>query len=162
MWKEVPTVGGNIGGIPLQIINGETSFSVNTVKLATEKTLYILKHPEEAKMMGKKGKEHAKENFLVTRHLKKYLNLFLSLTESPWAIYSFGLGVFSDSLEDASVDLHLLKRALESTHFKIAEECFSEIFTGYTQIVGSKRAKEIFENVEKIRLRGRYTLRIDT
>lgn len=74
----------------------------------------------------------------------------------------FGLGVFSDSLEDASVDLHLLKRALESTHFKIAEECFSEIFTGYAQIVGSERAKEIFNNVEKIRLRGRYTLRGDT
>ena len=73
----------------------------------------------------------------------------------------FGLGVFSDSLEDASVDLHLLKRALESTHFKIAEECFSEIRAGYAQIAGSERTKEIFDNVEKIRLRGRYTLRSD-
>ena len=36
----------------------------------------------DSKMMGKKGKEHVKENFLVTKHLKKYLNLFLSLTES--------------------------------------------------------------------------------
>ena len=74
----------------------------------------------------------------------------------------FGLGVFSDSLEDASVDLHLLKRALESTHFKIAEECFSEIRAGYAQIVGSEHTKEIFDNVEKIRLRGRYMLRSDT
>jgi len=82
LWKEVPAVGGNVGGIPLQIINGETGFLVNTVEEATEKTLYLLKHPEEAKMMGKKGKEHVKENFLVTKHLKKYLNLFLSLTES--------------------------------------------------------------------------------
>jgi len=73
----------------------------------------------------------------------------------------FGLGVFSDSLEDASVDLHLLKRALESTHFKIAKESFSEICAGYAQIVSSERAKEIFDNVEKIRLRGRYMLRSD-
>jgi len=80
LWKEVPVVGGNVGGIPLQIINGETGFLVNSVEEAAEKTLYLLKHPEEAKEMGKKGKEHVKENFLVTKHLKKYLELFLSLT----------------------------------------------------------------------------------
>ncbi|HDQ05267.1 MAG TPA: glycosyltransferase [Candidatus Bathyarchaeota archaeon] len=82
LWKEVPVVGGNVGGIPLQIIDGETGFLVNTVEEAVEKTFYILKHPEEAKKMGKKGKEHVKENFLITRHLKKYLELFLSLTKS--------------------------------------------------------------------------------
>jgi trehalose synthase len=82
LWKEVPVVGGNVGGIPLQIINGETGFLVNTIEEAAEKTLYLLKHPEEAKKMGKNGKEHVKENFLVTKHLKKYLELFLSLTKS--------------------------------------------------------------------------------
>jgi trehalose synthase len=80
LWKEVPVVGGNVGGIPLQIIDGETGFLVNNVEEAAEKTLYLLEHPEEAKKMGKKGKEHVKENFLITNHLKKYLNLFLSLT----------------------------------------------------------------------------------
>ncbi len=79
LWKEVPVVGGNVGGIPLQIIDGETGFLVNSVEEAAEKTLYLLEHPEEAKKMGKKGKEHVKENFLVTKHLKKYLELFLSL-----------------------------------------------------------------------------------
>jgi len=76
----VPVVGGNVGGIPLQIIDGETGFLVNSVEEAAEKTLYLLKHPEEAEKMGKKGREHVKENFLVTKHLKKYLELFLSLT----------------------------------------------------------------------------------
>jgi len=80
LWKEVPVVGGNVGGIPLQIINGETGFLVNNVEEATEKTLYLLKHSEEAEEMGKKGKEHVKENFLITRHLKDYLKLFLRLT----------------------------------------------------------------------------------
>ena len=79
LWKEVPVVGGNVGGIPLQVINGETGFLVNIVEEAVEKTLYLLKHPEEAEEMGKKGKEHVKENFLITRHLKDYLELFLRL-----------------------------------------------------------------------------------
>ncbi len=80
LWKEVPVVGGNVGGIPLQIIDGKTGFLVNTTAEAAEKTLYLLKHPQEAKEMGKKGKEHVKENFLITRHLKEYLKLFLRLT----------------------------------------------------------------------------------
>jgi trehalose synthase len=80
LWKEVPVVGGNVGGIPLQIIEGKTGFLVNTVEEAAENTMYLLEHPKEAKEMGKNGKEHVKENFLVTKHLKRYLELFLSLT----------------------------------------------------------------------------------
>ena len=80
LWKMVPVVGGNVGGIPLQVIDGETGFLVNSVEDAAEKTLYLLKHPEEATKMGERGKEHVKENFLVTKHLKNYLKLFLSLT----------------------------------------------------------------------------------
>jgi len=79
LWKEVPVVGGNVGGIPLQVINGETGFLVSSVEEAAEKTLHLLKHPEEAKKMGEKGRKHVKENFLVTRHLKDYLKLFLTL-----------------------------------------------------------------------------------
>jgi len=80
LWKEVPVVGGNVGGIPLQIIEGKTGFLVNTIEEAAENTTYLLEHPKEAKEMGKNGKEHVKENFLVTKHLKRYLELFLSLT----------------------------------------------------------------------------------
>ena len=79
LWKEVPVVGGNVGGIPLQVIDGETGFLVSSVEEAAEKTLHLLKHPEEAKKMGEKGRNHVKENFLVTRHLKDYLKLFLNL-----------------------------------------------------------------------------------
>ncbi len=79
LWKEVPVIGGNVGGIPLQVINGETGFLVNTVEEAFEKTLYLLKHPREANEMGEKGREHVKENFLITKHLKDYLELLLRL-----------------------------------------------------------------------------------
>jgi trehalose synthase len=78
LWKEVPVVGSNVGGIPLQIIQGENGFLVNSIEEAAEKTLYLLKHPEEAKQMGKRGKEHVLENFLITRHLADYLKLFNS------------------------------------------------------------------------------------
>ena len=80
LWKEVPVIGGNVGGIPLQIIDGKTGFLVSSIDEATEKTVYLLGHPKEAKEMGKEGKEHVKNNFLITKHLTKYLKLFLSLT----------------------------------------------------------------------------------
>jgi trehalose synthase len=80
LWKEVPVVGGNVGGIPLQIVDGETGFLVDTVDEAAEKTLHLLEHTNKAEEMGKNGKEHVKTDFLVTRHLKDYLKLFLQLT----------------------------------------------------------------------------------
>ena len=79
LWKEVPVVGGNVGGIPLQIIDGVNGFLVNTVEETAERILYLLKHPAEAKEMGAKGKEHILKNFLITRHLEDYLRLFASL-----------------------------------------------------------------------------------
>jgi trehalose synthase len=80
LWKGVPVVGGNVGGIPLQIKDGVSGFLVNTVEEAAEKTLYLLKHPQRARAMGLKGREHVLRNFLITRHLKDYLELFVQLS----------------------------------------------------------------------------------
>lgn len=79
LWKEVPVVGGNVGGIPLQDVDGETGFLANTVEEAAEKTIYLLKHPEESKRMGEKGRGHVLRNFLITRHLGDYLKLLSHL-----------------------------------------------------------------------------------
>jgi len=79
LWKGVPVVGGNVGGIPLQVKDGITGFLVNTVEEAAEKTLYLLTHPKQAEEMGEKGREHVLRNFLITRHLKDYLKLFIQL-----------------------------------------------------------------------------------
>ena len=79
LWKGVPVVGGNVGGIPLQVIDSETGFLVNIVEEAAEKTIYLLKHPEEAKSMGEKGRGHVLRNFLITRHLGDYLKLLSHL-----------------------------------------------------------------------------------
>lgn len=79
LWKEVPVIGGNVGGIPLQILPGKTGFLVNNIEEAAEKTLYLLKHPSIAKKMGKEGREHVLKNFLITKHLRNYLKLLKSL-----------------------------------------------------------------------------------
>lgn len=80
LWKGVPVLGGNVGGIPLQVIRDVTGFLVNNVEDTAEKTIYLLKHPEIAKEMGEKGREHVRENFLITRHLEDYLKLFIRLS----------------------------------------------------------------------------------
>jgi trehalose synthase len=76
LWKGIPVVGRNVGGIPLQIIDSETGFLVNSVQEAAEKALHVFEHPEEAKRIGEKGREHVRQNFLITRHLEDYLKLF--------------------------------------------------------------------------------------
>ncbi|MGD9002538.1 MAG: glycosyltransferase [Anaerolineae bacterium] len=76
LWKGKPVIGGNAGGIPLQIIDGETGFLVDSAEECAQRTLALLKRPEEAKMMGRAAKEHVRANFLTTRHLTDYLELF--------------------------------------------------------------------------------------
>jgi len=80
LWKGKPVVGGKAGGIPLQVIEGETGFLVESIEECAEKVLYLLHHPDEAKKMGKKGEEHVRRHFLITRHLRDYLQLFLALS----------------------------------------------------------------------------------
>jgi trehalose synthase len=79
LWKQVPVVGGNAGGIPMQVINGRNGFLVSSINEAAEKTLYLLRNPAEAKRMGEEGKTHVLNNFLITKHLENYLKLFNSL-----------------------------------------------------------------------------------
>jgi trehalose synthase len=80
LWKGKPVVGGNVGGIPLQIIDDQTGFLVNSVKECGEKMLYLLQHSEDSARMGAAAREHVRRNFLTTRHLADYLRLFASLT----------------------------------------------------------------------------------
>lgn len=79
LWKAKPTVGGNVGGIPVQIKNGETGFLVDSVDQCAERCQWILENPEEAKAMGRAGKEHVRANFLTPRLLRDYLRLFNDL-----------------------------------------------------------------------------------
>jgi len=79
LWKAKPTVGGNVGGIPVQIINGKTGFLVESVEQCADRCRWILDNPEDAKVMGRTGKEHVRANFLTPRLLRDYLKLFNDL-----------------------------------------------------------------------------------
>ena len=65
----------------------------------------------------------------------------------------FGLSFFSDKVEDKAVDLHLLKQALESKHYKIFEECFKAALEGYKK---SDNYEEIMKRFQIVEKRGRY------
>ena len=67
----------------------------------------------------------------------------------------FGLGEYNPSLEARGVDLHLLRRALQSTHFKVADEAYRAVISGYRLEFG-KGAGEVIKRVKEIEKRGRY------
>ncbi|BCU67091.1 glycosyl transferase family 1 [Sulfolobales archaeon HS-7] len=73
LWKAKPVIGGNTGGIPLQVIPGVTGYLVNSVEQAAHYSLYLLRKREVSEQLGKNGREHVKNNFLITRHLRDYL-----------------------------------------------------------------------------------------
>ena len=60
-------IGGNVGGIPLQIEDGVSGFLVNSPEEAAQRSIEILEDPELAKQMGRAGKEYAREHFLTPR-----------------------------------------------------------------------------------------------
>ncbi len=80
LWKGRPVVAGNVGGIPLQIVNGKTGYLVNNAEECIDRTLSLLQSPEEADRMGALGIEYVRDNFLTTRYLRDYLNIFRQLS----------------------------------------------------------------------------------
>lgn len=68
-------------------------------------------------------------------------------------LIDFGLSFFSAKIEDKAVDLHLLKEALESKHYKEFDEAFKEIIKGYNKTC--KNADEIINRLEQVEVRGR-------
>lgn len=68
----------------------------------------------------------------------------------------FGLGEKSKELEARGVDLHLMKRALQSTHFRFARECFKSLIEGYSETMDSETVRDVLDKIKEIERRGRY------
>ena len=68
----------------------------------------------------------------------------------------FGLSLRSIELEDKGVDLHLMKRALNSAHYKHASQCLNAVVEGYGVEVGEETARNVLLKVREIERRGRY------
>jgi trehalose synthase len=79
LWKGKPVIGGNVGGIRLQVINHHTGFLVDTAEGAALRARYLLHNPKEYERMGRTARALVRDNFLITRHLREYLTLMVAL-----------------------------------------------------------------------------------
>jgi trehalose synthase len=79
LWKGKPVIGGDAGGIRLQVVNHHTGFLVNTPEGAALRIRYLLKHRERLQEMGETARSFVLENYLLTRHLREYLTLMVAV-----------------------------------------------------------------------------------
>jgi len=81
LWKARPTVAGNVGGIPLQIVDGQTGFLVNSPEETAQRTIELMEDRETARAMARRGKQHVRHDFLTPRLLRDWLGIFTRLSE---------------------------------------------------------------------------------
>jgi trehalose synthase len=79
LWKAKPVVASAVGGIPLQITHKYSGLLCHSVDGAAFALKQLLNAPDYAAKLGRNGREHIRNNFLLTRHIRDYLLLFLSL-----------------------------------------------------------------------------------
>jgi len=81
LWKAKPVVASAVGGIPLQIAHKYSGILSHSIEGTAYYIKQLLNAPQYAERLGMNGREHIKNNFLITRHIRDYLLLFLSLYE---------------------------------------------------------------------------------
>jgi trehalose synthase len=87
LWKGKPTIAGAVGGIPLQIAHKYSGILTHSIEGTAQWIKQLISAPEYARKLGINGKEHIRNNFLITRHVKDYLLLFLSLFNEGDVVY---------------------------------------------------------------------------
>ena len=79
LWKGKPVIGGACGGITLQVHDYHTGFLVHSPAGAAYRVRYLLRYAEKRQRMGQNGREFVRQHFLLTRHLRDYFTMLLSL-----------------------------------------------------------------------------------
>lgn len=87
LWKGRPVIASAVGGIPLQITHQYSGILTHSIEGTSYYLKQLLNEPEYAAKLGRNGREHIKENFLITRHIRDYLLLFISLDYREEIIY---------------------------------------------------------------------------
>ena len=90
LWKGKPVIAGAVGGIPLQITHRYSGILTHTVEGTAFWIKQLLNSPDYAEHLGKNGREHVRTNFLLTRHLREYLLLFLFLEHQRERVIHLG------------------------------------------------------------------------
>jgi trehalose synthase len=76
MWKGTPVIGGNVGGIRYQIDDGVNGFLISSIEETAKRIVQLVDDKELRDEMGHKARETVRKNFLLTRYLEQYLDLF--------------------------------------------------------------------------------------
>lgn len=87
LWKGKPIVASGTGGIPLQVKHKYSGLLCHSISGAAFAIKQLLNSPEYAKKLGENGREHVRQNFLLTRHLKDYMLLFLCMYHPEDIVY---------------------------------------------------------------------------
>jgi len=143
-------------------------------EIDTENSIIIMKYISGTKLKNliesitdKKKKEifHKLGSIVAILHINGHIhgdittsNVIIAQNEVIFLI-DFGLHDYSDSIEDKSVDLHLLKRVLISSHGNNYKLCFNAFIDGYCSEYterGINNCNEIIKNISIIETRGRY------
>jgi trehalose synthase len=78
MWKGTPVIGGKVGGIKHQIVDGENGFLVETVEQAAERIVQVVSDTDLRRQLGQRAKESVRRQYLMTRLMEDWIDLFAS------------------------------------------------------------------------------------
>jgi len=136
----------NKAEITMEFIEGR-QLKLLLEKLVPEERIKLFRHIGElVGLLHNKGIIHGDlttSNMILTK-------------EGEIILIDFGLSELGSDIEERGVDLHLLKRALTSRHYKYADSCFESVIEGYKTIMGTEISKQVLTKIKEIGKRGRY------
>ena len=133
----------------MKFIEGEKLKNILENLSENQKDKYFKKIGRDIAILHKNGHIHGDittSNIIITN-------------EEDIFLIDFGLHEYSDTVEDKSVDLHLFKRVLISSHGKNFKFCFNAFLNGYRseyEQVNKQECNQIIKNINAIESRGRY------
>ncbi len=87
LWKAKPVIASAVGGIPLQITHKYSGILTYSLDGTAHYLKELLNEPEYASQLGINGREHVRNNFLITRHIRENLLHFISLYHDGDLVY---------------------------------------------------------------------------
>jgi trehalose synthase len=92
LWKGKPVIASPVGGIPVQLRDGETGYLCDNPQDIAENIIYLLTHPQAAELMGGRGRDYVMNHFLLPDRATDYLRAIRMIVEDgldPESIISF-------------------------------------------------------------------------